>query len=263
MKISQDVLNILSHSSVDGHTLFLPPTQLERNLYLAVNKCLELIGGHWDRKAKGHVFSVDPSDLLDEMINTGEVTDSKKEFQFFETPRSIVQRMIGYAEIKPTDILLEPSAGNGAILKKFPKENTSYAIELNDNCYRFLKTEFAGDDVYSKPDVYLGDFLMSAHLNSNFFPSEFDKIIMNPPFSKGQDIRHIFHAHDILKKGGRLVSIVSESPFFRENKLSQEFREWLFDLEDKNLAMVYDLDAGTFKESGTMVKARIIVVDKS
>lgn len=258
MKIAQDVLNVLSHSRVDGHILYLPPEQLERKLYLDVNKCLELIGGQWNRKEKGHVFSSDPSDLLDEMINTGEVTDSKKEFQFFETPKEIVKRMIDYAEIKPSDSLLEPSAGHGAILDKFPMEHLRCANELNEESYNFLVKRFHGKAV----NIYNYDFLdPKLYLNPNF-PVEFDKIIMNPPFSKGQDVKHIFQAWDILAMGGRLVSIVSESPFFRENKLSQEFRKWLFDLEDKCQAWVYDLDAGAFKESGTMVKSRIIVADK-
>lgn len=256
MKIAQDVLNILSCSRVDGHILYLPPTQLDRKLYLDVNKCLECIGGQWNRKEKGHVFSSDPSDLLDEMINTGEVTDAKKEFQFFETPKEIVNRMIVYTEIKPSDVLLEPSAGHGAILSEFPEDNNCYAVELNEDCFNVLKQHVFG------VELFLADFLDPKLYTNPNFPVEFDKIIMNPPFTKGQDVKHIFQAYDILKKGGRMVSIVSESPFFRENKLSQSFREWLFDLENNNSATVYDLDAGAFKESGTMVKTRIIVVDK-
>ena len=85
-----------------------------------------------------------------------------------------------------------------------------------------------------------------------------DKIIMNPPFSKQQDVKHILHAWGCLKDGGILVSIVSESPFFRENSLSKSFREWI----DENKVEVYNLDSGAFKESGTMVKTRMIVAHK-
>jgi hypothetical protein len=58
MKIKEDVLHVLREPTVDedSNTLFLPPSQLERKLYSDVNKCLESIGGKWNRKAKGHVL---------------------------------------------------------------------------------------------------------------------------------------------------------------------------------------------------------------
>jgi hypothetical protein len=41
--------------------------------------------------------------------------------------------------------------------------------------------------------------------------------------------------------------------------LSKEFRSWL----EENNGKIIELDAGEFKESGTMVKTRIIVVEKN
>ena len=86
----------------------------------------------------------------------------------------------------------------------------------------------------------------------------YDRIIANPPFSKQQDIDHIMHMHSLLKPGGILVSVVSESPFFRINKKSVAFREFL----EANNAEIIPLDTGAFKESGTMVKTRIIKMEK-
>jgi hypothetical protein len=245
MKIKEDVLHVLRESTVDedSNTLFLPPSQLERKLYSDVNKCLESIGGKWNRKAKGHVFDHNPSDDLDEMIVTGEWADKKKEYQFFATPQEIVIRMINLAQINSADVILEPSAGDGAILEFFPKENAYIAIELmGENCETLRKKGYS---------VSQSDFLESPVL-------DVDKVLMNPPFTKQQDVKHVFHAWKCLSKGGRLVSIVSESPFFRENSLSRDFRDWL----DINNAVVIDLDHGAFKSSGTMVKTRIIVVNK-
>ena len=39
----------------------------------------------------------------------------------------------------------------------------------------------------------------------------YDRIVMNPPFEKRQDTRHIDHALDLLAPGGRLVAIASGS----------------------------------------------------
>lgn len=248
MKIQTDVLDVLTRSTVDenNNILFLPSEQLDRKLYLDVNKCLESIGGKWNRKLRGHLFDHNPSDDLDEMINTGEWTDEKKEFQFFETPNDLAKRMILFAEIeegKDGSSILEPSAGKGAIADKFPKDNSVSLVELNPKFVKILR-----DKGYA---VIEGDFLT--------LDFKADRIIMNPPFTKQQDIKHIFHAWDCLTNGGICVSIVSESPFFRENKLSRDFREWM----DKNDIENYKLDEGTFKESGTMVRARIIVGTKN
>ncbi len=47
------------------------------------------------------------------------------------------------------------------------------------------------------------------------YGGEYDVIVMNPPFEKLQDIDHVRHAFDLLTEGGRLVAVMSESPFFR------------------------------------------------
>ncbi|HHK0428589.1 TPA: methyltransferase, partial [Pseudomonas aeruginosa] len=56
---------------------------------------------------------------------------------------------------------------------------------------------------------------------------QYDRIVMNPPFSKGRDIQHVQHAYSLLKPGGRLVAIMSEGAFFQSNKAAENFRAWL------------------------------------
>jgi len=248
MKISNEVMEILVQSTIEENKLFLPAFQLDRKLYLDVNKALESIGGKWNRKAKAHVFEIDPSDVLDEIINTGEYTDAKKEYQFFETPEWLAKKMVELSTAaEMSGMMLEPSAGKGAIAKYFPKNNI-VLIELNNTNIEYLEKVF-GDKAAA---IYNSDFLLF-----NFI-KDFQYIIMNPPFSKQQDVKHILHAWELLADGGTLVSVVSESPFFRENALSKEFRRWVED----NDVDVTSLDAGTFKESGTMVKTRLLVAKK-
>ena len=90
----------------------------------------------------------------------------------------------------------------------------------------------------------------------------FDKIVMNPPFEKGQDIDHVRHAYDLLKPNGRLVSIMSVSPFYHSGKKAQAFREWI----DEVGAEVEDMDAGSFNKAElvrtTGVNSKIITIDK-
>jgi len=243
MKIEKEILNILDRCLIKENVVYLPEGQLDRKTYMAVNKCLEAIGGKWNRKEKGHLFEDDPIDIFENLLLTGEVEDIKKEFQFFETPKELVKQMIDLAELKEGDTILEPSAGRGAIANEI-KIGKLFLNEMNEKNYKVLLEKYKQVTDY--------DFIEGC------FAGLFDKIIMNPPFSKQQDIDHILRAFDLLKNGGILISIVSESPFFRENKKSVEFRKFL---EDNNAEIIKNPDE-TFKESGTMVKTRIIKVIK-
>ena len=59
------------------------------------------LGGQWNRKAKAHVFETNPGDLISEIIDPGEVTDLKEEFQFFQTPIDLAWRMVAWPTLFP------------------------------------------------------------------------------------------------------------------------------------------------------------------
>ena len=248
MKIAEDILKILAECRIENNTLFLPPEQLDRKTYVAVNKCLENIGGKWNRKAKGHVFDDDPTEAFDNLIITGETEDMKKTFQFFPTPRAVAEIVCDMAELKQSSRVLEPSAGKGDLADAiFERSKTVYCYEINKKMCR---------DLDEKPYTLLAccDFLVVK-------PTEqqpFDRVVMNPPFSRQQDIDHICHAYEFLKSGGILVSLISLAPFFRMNEKSVKFREWL---EEHN-AETIDVPAGAFKESGTMIPTKIVKIKK-
>ena len=92
--------------------------------------------------------------------------------------------------------------------------------------------------------------------------SGYDRIIMNPPFSKGRDIQHVRHAYELLRPGGRLVAIMGEGAFFHGNKAAEDFRTWLDDLG----ATSERLPDGSFMDPSlpvnTSVAARMVVIDK-
>jgi hypothetical protein len=244
MKIDTETLGVLDQCTTDGNILFLPQDQLERSLYQKVNKVLECLGGKWNRSKHGHIFAMDPAELIEEAVLTGEVTDAKKEFQFFETPKDIVKQMIELADLRPEDRILEPSAGRGAIafeiIKISPKVDV---VELNPESFKALIGYFQNEVQH--------DFLSLKNVIG------YNKIIMNPPFSKQQDIDHVLHAWGFLKTGGTLVSIMSEGTFFRQNQKAKDFRKLL-----EQVGYSIPLDEGAFKASGTMVRTRIVVMQK-
>jgi hypothetical protein len=251
VKIKDDILNILADCRTEGTVAFLPEGQLDRKTYESVNKCLESIGGKWNRKAKGHVFDSDPAPLLDNLVMTGETTDLKKEYQFFPTPRAVAEQMCDMAELTSDSDVLEPSCGKGDLADVIFERRGAHlmGIELNRDMNTYLKdkpyTTMTGIDFL--------DFAKDENIRRDW-----THIIMNPPFSRQQDIDHILAAYSCLKPGGILVSIVSESPFFRTNRKSFDFLSFL----ERRNAEIVCLPEGAFKESGTMVRTRIIKIRK-
>ena len=246
MKIAQNILEIIEQGNTEDNLYFLPNKQLDRKTYLDVNKVLDCLGGKWNRKAKAHVFESDISNAIDDVLLSGEVIVPKDEFQFFETPPDIVDQLIDLVGVHIGHTCLEPSAGKGAIAGKLRELAGSISIvtcvELNPNNVRILL-----DMGYP---VYEGDFLR--------YPvaGEFDRIVMNPPFTRQQDIQHVEKALLHLKDGGCLVSVMSAGVMFRQNKRTLSF----WDTINKYHNEIIKLPQGAFKVSGTMVNTVILKV---
>ena len=236
MRISDEVANVLANSRVEDNKLYLPNVQLERKLYMAVNKVLEAIKGKWNRGAKAHVFESSPADIIDEILLTGEYVDEKKEFQFFETPTELAERLVELADINEGERVLEPSAGKGRIASLMPGCD---CVELNEANKAYLEEN--GFKV-------VGDDFMA-------FEGEYDVIVANPPFTRQQDIDHVNHMMDMAKR--RVVSVMSSSVMWRDNKKAVEFRDRV-----KSLGGYFeDLPEKAFAKSGTNVRTCLVCVD--
>jgi len=241
----------LKACTVKGLIVKLTPEQLERKVYEEVAKSLNLIGGKWiGHKIQGFQFPSDPTDLLAQVAN-GEKRNLQKEFQFFPTPDAIADWLVSMAAPKKGELILEPSAGQGAIIKAIFR--CCPAIKKVDCCELMpINQTFLAKIKGANP---IGDdFLTLEHYHENVY----DCIIANPPFSNNQDIDHIRQMFRFLKPGGRLVSIASVHWLYNNNKKETEFRKWL----DYLKADIHTIEAGTFKEAGTMVGAKIISLTK-
>lgn len=236
MRISNDVTNVLANSRIEDNKLFLPEGQLERKLYMAVDKVLKAIKGKWNRKEKAHVFDSSPSDILEEILMTGEYVDEKKEYQFFETPVELAKQLVEMADIQKDETVLEPSAGKGRIACLIPNCD---CIELNENNQQYLK-----ENGYNLVGF---DFLS--------FWGEYDVVVANPPFSKQQDIDHVRHMIGLAQR--RVVAVMSASVLFRDNKKTVDFREMIEGMG----GTIEPLPDKIFAESGTNVKTCVVCVD--
>lgn len=161
--------------------------------------------------------------------------------QLFPTPAHVARRVVELADIGKGDRVLEPSAGTGALLDVLscdPLAGAVVAVEINSNLIKCLRAKFRPQYVL----IEHADFL-------EWQPdAPFDRIVMNPPFERGSDVKHIEHALTMLKPGGRLVSICANGPRQRDAFRDQAV-EWI------------DLPDGTFSEQGTNVRTAIVVLE--
>ncbi len=247
-QLTNEAVNTLKNSTVNGNIVKLPNGTLDRKIYLEVKKRLELIGGKWKGgNVKGFLFNENPSELLEQIAN-GEKRNLKKEFQFFGTPSKLADLLVSYADINNSHKILEPSAGQGAIVKSIHKVCPTVPV---DYC-EIMGINQTFLDKISNVNMVGSDFLCT-NLNGYY-----DRVIANPPFSKNQDIEHIYKMYDCLKLGGRLVSIASKHWQLSNNKTETKFREWLGLVK----ADIHEVKAGEFKESGTSIATVIIVINK-
>lgn len=249
--------DVLQQCTVDGNIVKLPDGQLERKLYTEVKSAIEKIGGKWTGgKVFGFVFKTDPTELLADIAG-GVKRNIKQEYQFFATPDALADDLVSIADIHEDDIILEPSAGQGAIIEAIRrfgiKTFVFYVEKMKENSDILLRKTTSSTD-FKAYEITVDD--------SDFLKMEvneaFTKIIANPPFQNNQDISHVRHMYSLLKPKGRLVSIMSESWVTGNQKKQVEFRQWLKDAD----AEVIDIPKGTFKQSGTMVGGKIVIINK-
>lgn len=247
--ITSDVLAVLSRAECEGNALRLIG-QLERALYVRVNEVLDSLGGKWNRKAKAHLFDENAADTIESALLTGTYVRSKQDFGQFDTPENLADHVVQVACIESHHSILEPSAGTGSLIRSlYPRSGARISlVEIDAKRADRLRQDFPEAHFYQE------NFLS---MDPEAGPlGKFDRILMNPPFSKRADIHHILHASKFLVPGGRLVSISSSSVLFREDCLGREFREFVHGSKGE----IRPLPSGSFKDSGTMVQTALVTL---
>lgn len=114
--------------------------------------------------------------------------------QYFTDP-DLAARWVEWLEIPRGAKVLEPSAGDGTIVKALPKNVHVTAVELDDPTYQALT-------LLKRPalEVVHSDFLKFER-----GPNAFDLAVMNPPYGNGADGRHVAHALAMAKRVSCLV----------------------------------------------------------
>lgn len=122
-------------------------------------------------------------------------TEAVSAFNLFQSPVAVAERMA--ALLGPLDGLrvLEPSAGLGRLFHAATGGDWVLVENAPQCCAHLfeLPARLVQDDFLACDVDRLGGL--------------FDRVLMNPPFKMGADVRHIRHAFGMLKPGGRLVAL--------------------------------------------------------
>lgn len=259
------VLDVLARSRVEGNRLDLPG-QLDPKEYQAIKGVINKIGGKWNRAAGTHLWpeGVDVAEVLDPVLLTGKVTDERKLFDAFYTPPDLAEKIVLAADIRPNHIVLEPSAGMGALTIPAARAGGEVvAYELRPLTWaEHGLSPLKINDALTVEAGHIGDGHVTLHMGTDFLTVNrdpiYDRVVMNPPFSNQADMRHVLHAAKFVAAGGRLVAIMSPAFTFRESTRAVEFRAWL---RRRRECAIVDLPEGSFKPAGTAIRTVLLVVD--
>lgn len=186
------------------------------------------------------------------------------------TPKHITELFCELVDLKPTDVVLDPTCGTGgflvAAMHKMLKEaasdsqrmqirkNQLYGIELQPHMFTIATTNM----------ILRGDG-KSNLLNTDFFAEPAGKIqlnsptvgLMNPPYSQGSkrnpqlyEISFVEHLLDSLAPDGRCAVIVPQSTFTGKSKDEQIFKDSI--MKNHTLEGVITLNKDTFYGVGVM-----------
>lgn len=224
------------------------PDNLPRDIYGQVSAALKCVGVNWIKSKKVHLGKDDPTEKIADLVQYGAPRFKKPyDYGFFATPRDLAVETIKRANLKPGMRVLEPGIGSGGladVIKELHPDVTIVAFEISP--------ERHGAILDRHPGTQLGDFLEVTPTG------DFDAVIMNPPFEKGQDVTHINHAMKFLKPGGVMSAIASASVNFNSRALYESFRGDVVACGGE----IFEHPEDSFKQSGTLVRTVGIVITK-
>jgi hypothetical protein len=219
--------------------------------WATLKKVMTTLGGTWKKgKPGGFLFpsDVDGAEVVRLAKTSGEIFDPKL-VGFFPTPDALADYVVGLIDIPRGAVVLEPSAGRGALVRAVVRAEPSAHV----HCFELLADNVRClEQMPREISVTQGDFLA---VEPNW---SYDAAVLNPPFAGGADIAHVTHALGFVKKGGALVAIMSAGVLYRQDRAHTAFRA----LVDKHGGMFVENPDGSFLESGTGVRTVTLVIER-
>ena len=206
--------------------------------------------------------------LLGRIPTQSKRTEEQQAMQQFSTPPTLAYAANWVADVKASDVYLEPSAGIGGLAVFGKKAGaTVIANELSKRRMEIVKASGIADTVLNENAENL-----SAILEPRIASGKIQRptvVVMNPPFSnsavsgkRGDTMigaKHVEEALKLLPPGGRLVAIVGEGMAMGK----PTFAPWW-----KRIGATYDVRANVgvsgdeYRKYGTTFGNQLLVIDK-
>lgn len=173
---------------------------------------------------------------------TGTAVSTK--LQFYATPPAAVDHLLRNLSFKPGSTVLEPSAGEGAIMRRIPTDCVITAVEVHP-----VRAAYCG--------AICANFLTWKGPLDHF-----DYVLMNPPFSGTHWMDHVRKAFTHLAPKGTLRAILPASAEVNETRAHLEFRAWVDKTKGRYDRPWTSLPPESFASSGTNVQTVILEMTK-
>lgn len=234
---------MLKVMNLEGSLLTLPQDiSFSKDSYQRLKTVLMNAGATYSKSA----FAFDGEDAAAEAISQlleGNRPNLKKSLQYFPTPVEVAERLFAGVALKGKTVL-EPEAGEAALVTAAFNRGAStvLASEIYEEFHSSIKeagAQLIGRDIFdlTEDDV-----------------AGVEVVVMNPPFSNGQDVAHVEHLLRILPENAEIHAIMSGAILSNSTKAYESFRAFM----GRAGVSVETLEAGAFKESGTMAKSCIV-----
>lgn len=187
----RDVPNTLAYYGIDA----------DKRVISEVHDVLRALGGTPSHRDLWWEFDYQAIDVLHEVIVTGCLPDAKSH-QFYPTRERLARLAVGFASegAAPDDEWCEPSAGLGGLAQYMPQGRT-ICVEVSALHCKVLQAKgFV---------TFCADFLAWADQPGR--AASMSRVVMNPPYDRGQWRVHVEHAAVLVRPGGRLVAILPSS----------------------------------------------------
>jgi len=182
-------------------------------------------------------------------------SEDQLSLQQFSTPMPLAWLAGVAAACRPSDLVLEPSAGTGLLV--WPAARLGCGLALNEIDSRrrtCLEAAFAASTISAHDAELIDDLLPEATIP--------DIVLMNPPFARSQGrgidrqaaARHLSASWKRLRQGGRLVAIMPDG---------FNAPDWAYTRPaEAALRLDARIASGLYARQGTGIAVRLIVVDK-
>lgn len=186
--------------------------------------------------------------VLDYYSNQKLNSRNREGVDYFPTPEPLGYKMMEWANMGEGDTVMEPSAGHGAIARYAPKGNQMVAIEPSQSLFAKLQLKAGG----------LGRKFVNTIFENYDISNKHDVVVMNPPFGTAgaTAIAHLGKAFKHLEEGGRVVALIPRG------STDKKFEKWIEGEKTAVMRAEVELPDIVFKQAGTNVVCRVVVVDK-